>query len=115
MALVLSLFITLLSDGTFDYDQGRGDVERPGRCHWFMAIDVGQLVPLERFTTRVEEVSTRVRGSRRAAGVEHLYVPGDIEHERAARQAQTGIEYEHFVLDDLKALGAELGIEFDLV
>jgi LDH2 family malate/lactate/ureidoglycolate dehydrogenase len=79
-----------------------------------MAIDVAQLVPVERFTARVEEISARVRASRPRTGVERLYVPGDIEHQRAAHQSQTGIEYERFVLDDLRALAASVGIAFDL-
>ena len=43
-----------------------------------------------------------------------LYAPGDIELETARRQAAEGIRYERFVVDDLQALAASLGIAFDV-
>ncbi|MBI3973808.1 MAG: Ldh family oxidoreductase [Chloroflexi bacterium] len=115
LAMMLSLFTSLLSDGPFDYDQNRTDVPRPGRCHWFMALDIAQLVPLETFTARVHDVAERVRTSPPAAGVDQVYAPGDVENAFARRQLETGIQYESFVLDDLRALAASLGITHDLV
>ena len=114
LALMLSLFTSLLSDGAFDYDTGRQDVTHPGRSHWFMAFDVARLVPLEHFTGRAAEVAERVRSSPPRAGVDHLYTPGEIEQSLARRQRQSGILYEPFVLQDLQALAESLSIPFNL-
>lgn len=115
LALVLSLFTSLLAGGPFDYDQGRADMPQPGRCHWFMAFDVAQITSLETFTGRVREIAERVRTSPPKVGVDRIYVPGDIENERARRQLAAGIAYERFVLDDLRALAGTLDLRFDLV
>ena len=114
LALVLSLFTSLLADGAFDYDTGRADAIHPGRSHWFMAFDIARLVPLERFTARVAEVAERVHHSPPRAGVERLYLPGEIENDFARRQRETGILYEPFIFADLQALAASLGIAYDL-
>lgn len=114
MALMLSFFTTLLADGPFDYDQLRNDVIITGRSHWFLALDIQQLVPVERFAGRVREVAERVHGARRKPGVDRLFVPGDMERERARKQRREGLAYEPFILDDLRALAASLGIEYGL-
>jgi hypothetical protein len=38
--------------------------------------------------------------------------PGDLENEPARRHLEQGIAYERFVVDDLRALAAELAIPF---
>ncbi len=114
LALMLSLFTSLLAGGPFDYDLGRTDVPHAGRSHWFMALDIAAVCPLETFTARVQEVVQRVRTSRPRAGVARLFAPGDIEQETARRQRETGIQYEPFVLSDLTALAAHLGVTYDL-
>jgi LDH2 family malate/lactate/ureidoglycolate dehydrogenase len=114
LAMMLSLFTSLLADGPFDHDVLRPDGERPGRSHWFMAIDIAKVVPVERATARVAGVAERLHTSARRAGAERLYMPGEIEQDFARRQRQTGILYEPFVFEDLKALAGTLGIEYDL-
>jgi LDH2 family malate/lactate/ureidoglycolate dehydrogenase len=113
LALMLSLFTSLLAAGPFD-DEMSGDAVHPGRSHWFMAIDIARLVPLDTFASRAADVAERVRTSPRRAGVDHLYAPGDIEQAFARRQRETGIEYESFIFPDLKALAEALGIAYDL-
>ncbi len=110
MALLCSLFTSLLAGGPFD-DEMLGQGAPTERCHWFLAIDVRQLVPLEEFTRRVQAVSGRVRATRRKAGVERLVMPGDLERERVQRQLRDGLQIEPFIVEDLKALAGSLGIE----
>ncbi|MDQ3702096.1 MAG: Ldh family oxidoreductase, partial [Chloroflexota bacterium] len=114
LSLVLSLLTSLLADGPFDYDQGRADVPHAGRCHWFMALDIAALTPVETFAERVGEVAERIRTSPPRAGVERVYAPGDLEQEAAQQQRAGGLRYEAFVLDDLRALAETLALPYDL-
>lgn len=112
LTLVLSLMTSLLSGGPFDYDVNRTDPPQPrGRCHWFAAYDIRQVVPLEAFTARAREICARVRESPPREGVDRIYVPGDIELEHARRARAEGIPLDRFIVDDLRQLGAELKIE----
>jgi LDH2 family malate/lactate/ureidoglycolate dehydrogenase len=114
MALMFSLFTSLLADGAFDDELTQPGVEHPGRSHWFMAIDVKSVVPLEKFSRRARQVADRVREAPRRASVEHLYAPGDLEQAFARRQREHGIQYEPFIFPDLKELAASLRIDYDL-
>ena len=116
LALLLSLFTSVLAGGQFDDEQLEASRtgEQTNRSHWFMAIDVQRLVPAEQFGQRVREVAGRVRAAPRKQGIEALHVPGDMERARARRQMAGGIDCEPFILDDLKALAALLGIPFGL-
>ena len=121
LALLLSLFTSVLSGGAFDDEQlnatrqpDKWPSSATNRSHWFMAFDVTRLVPREEFGQRVREIAERIRSSDRKAGVDRLHVPGDMERERARRQLSEGLSYESFILDDLKALAELLGIPLGL-
>ena len=114
LALMLSLFTSLLAGGPFDTEVNRDDMPLAGRSHWFMAFDIQRLVPLEAFTARVRDISDQIRTSPTKTGVDHLYVPGDIEQAEARRQRREGIALETFVVDDLKALATALALRLDL-
>ena len=53
-----------------------------GGC--FIAIDVSSLMPLEQFQARVSTWPTSIR-SAKAAGSDHIYLPGDIEAQNRQR------------------------------
>jgi LDH2 family malate/lactate/ureidoglycolate dehydrogenase len=114
LAMMLSLFTSLLAGGPFDDEVNRSDVPLAGRSHWFMAIDIGAIVPVESVAGRAGAIAAGVRASRPRAGVERVYAPGDIENEIARRQTVEGICYETFVVEDLRRLAATLAIPFGL-
>jgi LDH2 family malate/lactate/ureidoglycolate dehydrogenase len=53
----------------------------------FIAIDIKLFISLNEFKDRIDTLMRRIRGSRKAANVERIYLPGEIEHqtETAAR------------------------------
>jgi LDH2 family malate/lactate/ureidoglycolate dehydrogenase len=114
LAMMLSLFTSLLAGGPFDDEVNRDDVPRAGRSHWFMAIDIGAIVPVESVARRAGAIAAGVRASHPREGVERVYAPGDIENEIARRQTVEGIRYEAFVVEDLRRLAGSLAIPFGL-
>ncbi len=115
LTLVYGLLTSLLAGGAFDSDQDRPDPPHPrGRCHWFMALDVRQIVPLDEFTARVRAIAERMRSSRLRPGFQRIYLPGEIEREKARRYRVEGIPLERFILADLRRLSETLGIPYDL-
>ncbi|MGH8782846.1 Ldh family oxidoreductase [Paraburkholderia sp.] len=92
----LAVMVDLLCGGLANGGVGNavkplyGDATDPYGCsHFFLAIDVNRFLPIEQFRTTVSALSSQIRSSRRAPGVEQLYMPGDI----AAHQAQLNCDF----------------------
>ena len=81
----------------------------------FIAIDIGSLMPLESFRNRMDMLIQRIRGSRKANGVDRIYVPGEMEHEREQAAKANGISLKPWHLESLQTMAADLGLqqEFD--
>jgi LDH2 family malate/lactate/ureidoglycolate dehydrogenase len=116
----LSLAVDLLSgvltganygghfDGTlFDYDRPPANVGS-----LFAAIDVDAFEDVAAFKARVDRALREIKQSTRAAGVDRIYIPGEIEAECAERRRAEGIPIPDEVVQDFVELGEELGVPF---
>src|SRR5215470_6494509 len=92
LAFVIDLLCGGLSDGAVGAEVRPlyGDPAEPYRCsHFFLAIDARHFPVGERFAERVRDQATRASASKRGAGVERIYAPGELVW--AARQASDGV------------------------
>ena len=60
----------------------------------------------------MDQALREIKESRRAAGVERIYIPGEIEAECAERRLVEGIPIPDEVVRDFVELGEELGVPF---
>ena len=90
--------------------EGRMDVS-----HSLTAIDVEWFMPLDEFEQRMNDFTAMVKSRALRPGFSEILIPGEQEARRVARKARAGIPLENAVLDDLRALGAELGIQTEIV
>jgi LDH2 family malate/lactate/ureidoglycolate dehydrogenase len=91
LAFVIDLLCGGLSDGAVGADVRPlyGDPAEPYRCaHFFLAIHAGHFPAGERFAERVRDQAMRVSRSKRRAGVDRVYAPGELVW--ATRQASEG-------------------------
>jgi ureidoglycolate dehydrogenase (NAD+) len=79
----------------------------------FIAIDVNAMMPLNKFTQRVETLIDEIHNSARADGVDRLYVPGEMEWERLNKAMKAGIALPLDVRDSLREAGAMVGLDFE--
>lgn len=113
LALMIDVLTGVLSGGGWG-DQVRPlyrEPDRPNDCaHLFLAIDPGLLGGTDGFRQRSSALAARVKSSATAPGVDRLYLPGEIEAERAAQQRRNGVLIEKSGLDGLleaaRAVGA---------
>jgi len=112
LALMIDVLTGVLSGGGFG-DQVRPlyrEPDRPNDCaHLFLAIDPELMGGVDSFRRRSSGLAGRVRGSATAPGVDRLYLPGEIEAERAAEQRQNGVLIERSGLDGLLAAARAVG------
>ena len=73
-----------------------------------MAMNVAALVELDVFKAEMDAVIAEVHQSRKAPGVERVYVAGEMEYETAERYARDGVPLNEQTLADLAATAAVL-------
>jgi uncharacterized oxidoreductase len=84
----------------------------PGDGMLAIAIDVRQFGPLAAFQDRVAQLSAHVKSSPTAAGVERIYVPGEVEAVRREQRLREGIAVEPSLWKQIEAICR--GLEIDL-
>jgi LDH2 family malate/lactate/ureidoglycolate dehydrogenase len=89
------------------------EVSRLGQA--FIAINIGNVIPLEGFRQRIDDIITDLRGAPKAKGSERIYVPGEIEWEKRADALVNGIPLPEAVFASLYQTGQKLGISTDLL
>ena len=78
--------------------------------HTLIAIDIEWFMPLEEFRRRMDDFTDMVKSRALRPGFTEVLIPGEQEARRVTRKSVMGIPLENAVLDDLRALGAELGV-----
>ena len=78
--------------------------------HTLTAIDIEWFMPLDEFRERMDDFSAMMKSRALRPGFTEILIPGEQEARRVARKSVVGIPLENAVLDNLRALGAELGV-----
>ncbi|MCM3714697.1 Ldh family oxidoreductase [Halalkalibacter oceani] len=84
--------------------------EKQSISHFMLAIDLSQFVSGEEYGNRIKTLTSFVKESKKAPGVDDLYMPGEIEFERERKNKESGIAMEENVLQELYQLSDELGV-----
>jgi len=77
---------------------------------FFLALDVAAFEDVERFKSRVDKIVREVHASRPAAGVERLFVPGEMEADFDAKRRRDGIPLNDRTLADIALIARERGV-----
>ncbi len=69
-----------------------------------MALDIGSFMALDQFTRLVSDHADSIRASRKAEGVERIYLPGEMESQREEISRSKGVELDQSVIQSLNQL-----------
>ncbi|MCL4370923.1 MAG: Ldh family oxidoreductase [Chloroflexi bacterium] len=106
MAVMLDVLTGVLSAGRF----GAGLGEGPGvSAHFFQALRVDTFLPLSEFQAEMSQLIDQIHAVPLAAGVERVYLPGEIEYGLTADRMKNGIPTEVPILDQLEQFANEIG------
>jgi LDH2 family malate/lactate/ureidoglycolate dehydrogenase len=83
--------------------------------HAFIAIDVNVMIPIDTFKARMDAMIREIKGAPRIAGVERIYLPGEMEWERRDRALRDGLQLPDYVLTNLLGLADDVGMVNELV
>jgi len=72
-----------------------------------MAVDIGRFMPLAHFETLLKEYAATIRNSKKAPGVARIFLPGEIEADRANASKSKGIDVDSEIVEKINQLLAE--------
>jgi LDH2 family malate/lactate/ureidoglycolate dehydrogenase len=114
LATIVEILSASFQDGAFlselhDHDkQGNLHFLRIG--HFFLAINVENFLPLERFQQTTGSIARELRDSKKAPGEKKIYSAGEKSFHNTARVKREGVEIPPGVQKALNALREELNI-----
>jgi LDH2 family malate/lactate/ureidoglycolate dehydrogenase len=109
----LALLVEILCGALTGTITALNDNQDP-RGHFFGAIRIDAFRPATEFKSDMDRLLHELKSTPPARGQERVYVAGEIEFETAQERAEHGIPLHSSVLDGLRAVGAQLGVPYDL-
>lgn len=88
----------------------RGEPRPSNTGHAFLAWRIDAFRPLDEFLAHMDEMLHELRTAQPVDGAERVLVPGDPEYEAERDRRANGVPLHPKVLQDLRALGEELGV-----
>lgn len=111
LSIMMDLFSGVLSGSAFaGHVTGPYDPSKPSDVgHFIMAIKPDLFMSLEDFRGRMDYLYQRVVGADKAAGVDRIYFPGEIEQLRQEEREKTGIPLVQAEIDALNEEAKRVG------
>jgi LDH2 family malate/lactate/ureidoglycolate dehydrogenase len=113
IALFIEIVAGVLTGASFGLvDREPGELrgfDRVTRGYLFVALDVDHFVPIADFRADVDRLVRDIHASEPAEGVEHVMVPGELEHRRRAERLEQGIPLAPALVDELDRIGQANG------
>lgn len=78
--------------------------------HMFMALDVEKFQPWDTYLEKVEDLVRQIKGSKKAPGVQEIFLPGEMEHNRMAENTANGVSLPADLIAELCAFAREIGL-----
>lgn len=111
LAVIVDILSAVLSGACFGSNIGAVEALEPEGTGFFMLlIDPAKFMPMSEFKERVDSYISMMKNSRRADGVDEIFMPGEIEYRLFKKNRANGIELSGALESDLRALAAELGL-----
>jgi L-2-hydroxycarboxylate dehydrogenase (NAD+) len=82
--------------------------------HFFGAIKIENFIPLKRFKATMDEMIQGLKNSHKAEGQNRIYIHGEKEFEKYDEYKRNGVPIEAKVIEQMKKVGDELGIKYDI-
>ena len=114
ISLIVNILSGLLSGGAISTEIADmyTDLKSPHDvCHLMGALDIVRFVPLDEFKQRMDDLIRKMRGSKKADGVERIYVPGEKEFLEEEKRQKEGIPLPEAQIAEFKKMAQELGLQ----
>lgn len=87
------------------------DFHRPNKVgHFFLAIDISSILPLDIYFDRMEKLSGTIKNSKKRKDINEILLPGEIRWRNYKRQLKAGIQLTAEIVEALDPLVKELNL-----
>jgi LDH2 family malate/lactate/ureidoglycolate dehydrogenase len=113
LAVMMDVFSGVLSGSAFaGHVTGPYDPSKPSDVgHFLVAIKPDLFMSLEDFKERMQYLYDRTVGAEKAAGVDRIYFPGELEQLEQERRERSGIPLVQAEIDALNGEAQKVGVE----
>ena len=116
LGFLVDILCGVLSGGVFvEGLPAPNTLPQPGAIsHFFGAMRVDAFRDVADFKRDMDEAIRQMKNSPKAPGHDRIYIPGEIEYERAIANRRIGVPIHRKVWDSLKDLCAKYAVNFSL-
>jgi LDH2 family malate/lactate/ureidoglycolate dehydrogenase len=118
LTFVMEVLAGVLTGAGFGWDNRRDHgphmVKPANFGHFFMAIDPETFMPSQEFTARVDRLIEQAKSGERAAGVDEILVPGELELRARERSLREGVPLRYSTYHALRKYARKAGLETEL-
>lgn len=116
ITVVMDMISGVLADSSFgprvhSVDDNSGVA---GVGHSFMALSIDCFDDVPVFKARMDSYIREIKGTRKAKGVDEVYLPGELEHRKMQQRLKEGVPLPPKVVEELRGYSSEFGIPLDL-
>jgi len=113
LAVMVDALSTLFSGAAFGSNIGLFSKLEPENTGFFLLlIDPSKFMPLDEFKANADTYIRMMKESRKAPGVEEIFMPGELEFRAYERFLESGIEVSEALQAELAGLAKKLGIDY---
>lgn len=110
LAVMVDMLSTMLSGAAYGTDIGLfSKLQTENTGFFIILIDPSRFMPIEDFKQSVDRYVGMMKNSRKAEGVDEIFVPGEIEYRKFEENRQKGVEFSEALEKELTELSVQLG------
>ncbi len=111
LAVMVDVLSTMLSGAAYGTDIGLfSKLQKENTGFFVIIIDPSKFMPIEQFKQSADRYIRMMKDSRRAEGVDEIFMPGEIEYKKFKENMQTGLSFSEALEKELTELSVELGV-----
>ncbi len=118
LALWVDIFCAVLSGAAYAtsvYPKTSNGKPMPANLgHFFGAWHVDAFRPVDEFKAAMDDLQQLIKNTPRAENQDRIYIHGEKEYAKAKEYSKDGIPLNPKVIEDLKAIAEEIGVEWNL-
>ena len=110
LAVMVDILSTVLSKAAYGTDIGLySKLEMENTGFFILLIDPSRFMPIDEFKANMDRYIRMMKDSRKAPGVEEIFLPGEIEFKKFEENRKTGMSFSPALEKELTELAIGLG------